>query len=180
MSEVQSGYQELFRFDGPGDLELWPAIDDVVMGGRSASRLYLGEGGIAVFSGHVSLENNGGFASVRSRPKRVDLGDYVGVELRVRGDGKRYRLRLHNQPGWGAIAYQAAFETVPGVWQTIRFPFSAFRPTFRGRSVPDAPPLDPGQIYTFGLMIADKQAGPFALELEWIRAYAKAGQEDEG
>jgi monofunctional biosynthetic peptidoglycan transglycosylase len=172
MSELQgSGHRNLFRFEQSGDAEAWLAIDDVVMGGRSASRLYMEADEVAVFSGRVSLENNGGFASVRSQPKRVDLEGYAGVELRVRGDGRQYRLRLHNQPGWGAIAYQAAFETVPGQWQTVRFPFSAFRPTFRGRSVPDAPPLDPSQIHTFGLMIADKQAGPFRLELDWLRAY---------
>ena len=165
-------YRELVRFERPGDAELWQAIDDVVMGGQSASGLHHDEDGVPAFRGDVSLANNGGFASVRSQPERINLEEYAGLELRIRGDGKRYRFRLRTRSGWGGVAYQAAFDTVPGQWQTVRFPFSTFTATYRGRSVPDAPPLDPSQIYTYGLMIADKQAGPFRLELDWLRAYS--------
>jgi hypothetical protein len=144
----------------------------VVMGGQSASRLQLDEDGVPAFTGDVSLANNGGFASVRSQPERVNLEEYAGLELHTRGDGKQYRFRLRTRPGWGGVAYQAVFDTMPGLWQTVRFPFSTFRATYRGRSVPDAPPLDPSQIYTYGLMIADKQDGPFRLELGWLRAFS--------
>jgi len=65
------------------------------------------------------------------------------------------------------------FETREGEWQTLRFSFSEFRASFRGREVPQAPPLDPARIASFGLLISDKQAGPFRLELAWIGAFSK-------
>jgi hypothetical protein len=34
--------------------------------------------------------------------------------------------------------------------------------------VPGAQPLDPVRIRQFGLMISDKQAGPFELLVDWI------------
>jgi monofunctional biosynthetic peptidoglycan transglycosylase len=51
----------------------------------------------------------------------------------------------------------------------VQLPFSAFLPTFRGRRVPGAPPLDPARIRQIGFAIADRQAGPFALALRSIR-----------
>lgn len=163
-------FQILYRFDRSADIGDWQPLDDVVMGGGSASGLVAAEG-CAAFAGFVSLVNSGGFASVRSRPRHVDLSSCQGLELRVRGDRKRYRLRLRTDPNFDGIAHQATFDAEPDVWQTLRFPFSAFLATFRGWRVPNAPPLDPGQIYSFGLMIADGQAGPFRLEVEWLRAF---------
>ena len=150
----------------------WQPIDDVVMGGVSLSQLAAGAEDTGVFSGVLSLARGGGFASVRTRPRRLDLSAFVGLEIRVRGDGKRYQLRLRTDPGFDGVAYQVAFNAARDAWQTLRFPFEAFSPTFRGRRVPNAPALDPGQIHTLGFLIGDKQAGPFRLEIDWLRAYS--------
>lgn len=143
------------------------------MGGRSSSEFRVVSEGIGVFQGMLSLEHGGGFASVRSRPTRTDLSAYDGLEIRIRGDGKQYRLRLRTDPDLNTVAYQVSFETQAGVWQSVRCPFEQFRPIFRGRAVPDAPPLDVSQILSFYWMIADKQAGPFRLEIGWVRAYVE-------
>lgn len=149
----------------------WRPINDGVMGGLSGSTLRLTTDGTAIFEGDVSLENNGGFASVRHALGRRDLSAWTGVELRVRGDGRRYRARLHTHGGMDGVAYQAGFASGPGVWETVRLPFEDFEPTYRGRRPDGAPPLDTATIEQIGLMIADRQAGPFRLEIGWIRAY---------
>jgi hypothetical protein len=59
------------------------------MGGVSHSRLRHDAAGHAVFEGVVSLENNGGFASVRSRPLDLGVPGAANYSLEVRGDGKR-------------------------------------------------------------------------------------------
>jgi len=164
---------EIFDFSRRADEKVWRSIDDVVMGGVSASEFRVPSGGIGVFQGVLSLEHGGGFAFVRSRSAQFDLGGYDGLEVRVRGDGKRYRLRLRADPYPDGVAYQVSFETQAGAWQSLRFPFEHFRPTFRGRTVPDAPPLDVSSITSFGWMIADKQAGSFHLEIDWVRAYVE-------
>ena len=165
----------IFDFSQGADEEVWRSIDDVVMGGVSASQLRIEPEALGVFHGLLSLNRGGGFASVRSRPAQRDLSAYNGLEIRVRGDGKRYRLRLRADPHLDGVAYQVSFETESGVWQSMRFPFERFRPTFRGREVPDAPPLDLSSVMSFGWMIADKQPGRFRLEIDWVRAYVEAG-----
>jgi len=148
----------------------WRNIDDVVMGGVSSSRISIAKG-LAVFEGKVSLENNGGFASVRSEPQDHDLSKAKGLLLRVRGDGKRYAFRLRTSASYDGISYESRFKTVAGKWMTIDLPFDTFRPVYRGRQVRGADPLDLKSIKTFGFMISDNQVGKFKLEIDWIRAY---------
>jgi monofunctional biosynthetic peptidoglycan transglycosylase len=146
----------------------WQAIDDVVMGGVSASSARVTEQGTVQFSGRVSLENNGGFASIRSADRRLDLSGGTGVALRVRGDGKRYKLSLRTGGGFDGVQYQAPFDTTANQWQVVPLPFEAFEPRWRGRLVPDAPALDPAAVLSIGVVIADRQAGPFSLELDCL------------
>jgi hypothetical protein len=149
----------------------WRSINDGVMGGLSSGSLRVTPEGTAIFSGEVSLDNKGGFASVRSAIGRRDLSAFDGVQIRMRGDGRRYRIRLHTHGGMDGVAYQAAFDSVDREWRTVRLPFAEFEASFRGRRPAGAPPLDPATIEQLGLMIADGHAGPFRLEIDWIKTY---------
>ena len=53
-------------------------------------------------------------------------------------------------------------------WQTFHLPLADFRASFRGREVTDATPMAPARIRQVGLMIASRQAGPFALDIRRI------------
>jgi len=165
-----AGPAVLTLFDFSAESQPWPSIDDVVMGGRSSSAMEI-EKGMAVFAGEVSLADGGGFASVRSLARPHDLSAYSGILLRVRGDGKRYGLRLRTDRRFDGVNYQAFFGTRPGICEEIRLPFEAFRPVLRGRTLQDWPELDRSAVQTFGLIIAGRQEGPFRLEIDWIRAY---------
>lgn len=147
----------------------WRAINDAVMGGVSRGGLHA-ENGIGVFGGETSLENNGGFASVRRDPEAMNLGQAAGIVLRVRGDGRAYQLRLYtNQLPQGA-AYRASFRPEGDEWQGVELPWHAFEAMFRGRRLPEVPALHPSRITQVGLMIVDRQAGPFRLEVAWLGA----------
>jgi len=163
----------IFDFSEPGDEKAWQSVDDVVMGGVSSSILRVDSEDVAIFEGNVSLEQGGGFASVGSRPRVRDLSDCDGLRVRVRGDGQRYRLRLSTGIGAERISYQARLQTEHGVWQKEDLPFDLFEPRYHGRPLPDAPPLDARNITSFGWLIADGQAGPFRLEIDWIGAYVE-------
>ena len=162
--------QELAPIGAAGTVT-WRPIDDPVMGGVSASTAQLTAEGTLVFSGTVSLENNGGFASIRSSALDGAHQSARGITLSVRGDGKRYKVNLRTSDTFDSVQYQAVFETAAGKWETIRIPFDAFRPVFRGRPVPDAPVLAPQRIVSVGFLISDRQAGPFRLEIRAIRAH---------
>lgn len=157
----------------------WRVVNDGVMGGLSQGRLVEAPGGVAVFEGHLSLANNGGFASIRTKLGRVDFSAFEGLAVRVRGSRKSYRLRLRTDDRVDGVAYQAAFGTVEQGWEVIELPFTSFIPSYRGRTVEDAPPLDLSQVRQLGFMIADKQEGEFHLEIAWVRAYGGQDRGDE-
>jgi monofunctional biosynthetic peptidoglycan transglycosylase len=149
---------------------LWRIVNDGVMGGISRSRLTV-EGDVATFEGIVSLENNGGFASVRAAIGPTDLTGWDGIALLVEGGGERFQLRLRTDGGWDGVAYRAHFEAPAGEILTVRVPFSAFRPTWRGRVLTNVEPLDPARIEQIGFLIADGHEGPFRLRVQGISAY---------
>jgi monofunctional biosynthetic peptidoglycan transglycosylase len=164
----------LYDFSNEDDADAWYAINDGVMGGISSGRISRTDEGTVTFEGRVSLENNGGFASVRSNPRKTDLGAYDGLRLSVRGDGQRYKINLKTDASFDGLLYRIGFDTQAGQWQTVEFPFGEFEPTYRGRVIEGAPALDLTNVTSLGLMISDKQAGPFALELRWIDAFVGA------
>ncbi len=150
------------------EAERWRRVNDNVMGGVSQGQMMLTDRGTGVFQGNLSLENNGGFSSVRRRSDDYDFSGAAGIAAQVKGDGRRYQLRLKTA-GTGDLSYRAEFETQPGEWQTVQAPFSSFAPIFRGRVLTDAPPLNLSEIEEVGFLIADGKAGEFRLEADWIR-----------
>jgi len=149
----------------------WQAVNDGVMGGVSHSRPEVTERNTLRFLGYVSLENNGGFASIRHPAAPFDLGRGQGIMLRVKGDGKRYQLRLRTSEAFDGVAYKADFKTVYGEPQEFRLPWNVFTATYRGQSVSNAPPLNPLDIRQIAFLIADKQSGPFELEIGTIESF---------
>jgi hypothetical protein len=155
----------VFRFDSPGSIQHWTAVDDRVMGGISQSRIRH-DNGCAVFEGVVSLERNGGFASVRSPAGPLGLAGADGCVIDARGDGHRFKLNLFVDDAFDAMSYQTTFTPEAGGWSAIRLPLTGFTASFRGRLVKRAPALDPARIRQIGLMIAGGQSGSFTL---WVR-----------
>ena len=158
----------LLDFDDAADAALWRPVDDVVMGGASASAFDQAQPGIARFAGTVSLDYGGGFASVRTTPRDWDTAGATAFLLRVLGDGRTYKLTLRTGDAFDGIQYQVRFTPPAGEWAELRLPVADFAPTFRGRTVPGAPPLDPSRIRALGLMVSDRQAGPFELLVDRI------------
>jgi len=158
----------LFDFTDPNLVNEWHPIDDRVMGGISRSRLHYDPAGHAVFEGTVSLERNGGFASVRSSPGERGLPGAGACLIELRGDNKEFKLSLLTDDGFDSLNYQAHFVPAGTGWQTLRLPLSEFRASFRGREVPGARPLAPTRIRQVGLMIAARQSGGFALDIRRI------------
>ncbi len=155
----------------PAEPGRWVAVHDTVMGGRSEGGLTRDPDGHLVFAGHLSLENNGGFASVRTLPRELGLAERTGLIFRVRGDGRTYQVRLRLDDRFDGVAWRFPFATTAGRWTVVTVPFSACEPVWRGRRVPGQGPLPPARIRQLGFMLADKQAGDFRLEVARIAAY---------
>ena len=153
----------------------WNAVDDGVMGGVSHSGFRL-EAGAGCFYGEVSLENGGGFASMRREPDGFEptLAHGLGVTLRVRGDGRTYQLRFKSSALKEASAYRVAFTPTAHQWETHRFTWAQFDAVRRGTLLSSAPALDPSTIHQLGFLIADRTAGPFRLEVASIAPYSQS------
>jgi hypothetical protein len=174
----------LFDFRQPNAAlsQTWGALDDVVMGGVSDSSFQLKEGA-ASFSGIVSTANSGGFASARTRnfEPPLNLSDYTGIELRVKGDGKRYKLLLRDADSWDSLAYAHSFDTIAEAWTTIQIPFAQTIPVFRAKTQSTARSLNLAQICSVQLMLSKFEydgvlnphftPGEFCLLVETIKIY---------
>jgi uncharacterized protein YbjT (DUF2867 family) len=184
LANIPSDQKLIFDFTHPtNDIkETWGAVDDVVMGGVSQSSIQLTEN-TALFTGNVSTENSGGFVSVRTKnfETPLDLSGYQGIELRVKGDGNRYKFFIRTDPKWDGIAYSHSFDTEANTWITVRIPFNTLTPVFRAKVMDFTEPLDPSKISSFQLMLSkfeyDKELNPnftpggFSLQVESIKAY---------
>jgi uncharacterized protein YbjT (DUF2867 family) len=164
--------------------EVWGAVDDVVMGGVSASSIQFLRGR-GIFSGNVSTSNNGGFASVRTRnfDPTLDLSDYQGILLRLEGDGKRYKFITRCEGKWDGVGYCYSFDTIYKFTQSVEIPFKQLIPVFRAKTVPEMGAFDASQIHSIQLMLSKFEydgalnpnfsPGLFGLEIESVKAYGK-------
>jgi NADH dehydrogenase [ubiquinone] 1 alpha subcomplex assembly factor 1 len=167
-AELPINSRLVIDFRDPAQAQGWTSVDDQVMGGVSASQVRATTAGL-VFSGEVSLANNGGFASIRALPRDYALAGATALILRVQGDGQTYKFGIRTDDAFDGVQYQARVPTQAGEWLEVSLPLTAFQPSFRGRQV-QAPPLDLARIRVFGFLIADRQAGPFRLMVESLRA----------
>jgi NADH dehydrogenase [ubiquinone] 1 alpha subcomplex assembly factor 1 len=149
----------------------WYVVNDNVMGGRSKGTFEQVAGELT-FIGRTNT-NGGGFSSIRTRSSQLDVSNHDGIRLRVKGDGRRYTWQFATTARWRGqqVSYWADFETRDGEWSTVDIPFSNFVPKFRGYQL-DGPGLDPSIITGMGLMIYDKQDGPFELQMASLHAYS--------
>ena len=166
-----TGDLTLFDFNSAETSGRWYVVNDDVMGGVSKSEMRLNDNGTATFSGTLSSENYGGFASVRVPVQVPEESDFKGVKIRLRGDGNIYSLRFRTNMNFDGYAYQAKVRSKNGEWDEFEVPFSDFLPTFRGQTLSGKPALKSDDIAQFGLLIADEQFGEFTVDIDWIKFY---------
>lgn len=151
-----------------GDVDArWVTLDDDVMGGHSRSRVVVRDG-VLRFSGTTSLEDKGGFASIRARGA-FDIADATGLRLRVLGDGRAYQLRIATDARHRGshVSWRGDVATCVGDWHEATVVFADMRPTYRG-TVLEGPALDLSKVEEIGVLIGDGRAGAFSLAIAWI------------
>lgn len=160
----------LFIFTGDQPSQPWSSTNDGVMGGLSTGNAQLTEEGM-YFSGLLSLENNGGFASIYT-PVDLDLSDASTLRLKVLGDGRSYELRLEGTAvyrEYWPVSFRGSFATVAGEWVEVVIPFKDLDQTWRGREL-SGYEFSQGDVRRVSLMLTDKKPGEFSLKVAWIKA----------
>lgn len=166
--------QPLFNFAGPDTAQKWQSVNDGVMGGVSDGQFKITADRTMEFSGQLSLENNGGFASVRTKPRDLEIKAGDTIVVRVKGDGREYVLNLFTKSRRIAFSYRAPLPTAKGEWTEVKVLLNEFIPTAFGRRVQGMGPVEPDQINGLGFMLSDMNPGPFTLEVEWVQIISAA------
>jgi uncharacterized surface protein with fasciclin (FAS1) repeats len=159
----------LADFKGEDSAKAWSSVNDDVMGGVSKGGFERTDRGTLLFKGNLSLENNGGFASIRSKPKRIDLSGMKALAVRAKGDGRTYWIELRVTRQMRASSYRADFTTVKGEWQDSVIPLEDFKLQAFGQLLPSEP-INLEEVESLGFTLADKKAGEFGLEIESVKA----------
>ena len=170
--QMNGAEQVLTSFETSGQkITDWQIVDDGVMGGLSKGKFNISDDKKLKFSGNLSLENNGGFSSIRSKRTTMDLSQFKGIKMRVKGDGRKYKLRLESDSRYRrmAVSFQHEFNTSKDGWSEVFIPFDKLKASFRGWNLPGIK-FNSKSIQRVGLIIADKIEGPFELHVDWIKA----------
>lgn len=157
--------QLIFDFEKTSALDQWNIVDDEVMGGRSNGSMALSSEGHGIFSGDISLENNGGFSSVRYEFSPISVDKDQKVRIRLKGDNKRYQFRVKHRVSDYA-SYITYFET-NGEWQDLEFRLGDLYPTFRGRTL-NRPDFDHESIEEIRFLIGNGRPESFKLLIDKI------------
>ena len=159
-----------FDFSDPEEIDRWRVINDNVMGGISKGNMQA-EDDHLLFTGRLSLENNGGFASIRAPYAKYDLSEFDGVEIECSGEGGEFALVLENHREWYRPTFRATFSP-EGEWKTFRIPMEEFRQFVVGRERPgDFSTVLRENVIRMGIVKGDKNTDPFSLRLRQIRFY---------
>lgn len=162
---IMSSEQIIFDFSKESDISSWRVIDDVVMGGESLGNFTINTEGNAVFFGKVSLENNGGFSSVRHQFLQRKINSSTKIKVRLKGDGNKYQFRIKKSQN-DYYSYVATFQTNT-TWETIEINLSEMQPKFRGRAL-SLPNFSENSFEEIAFLIGNKKAQDFRLEIDKI------------
>ncbi|MGC6525304.1 MAG: CIA30 family protein [Flavobacteriaceae bacterium] len=155
----------IFEFDTSCNIDAWQVVDDVVMGGKSNSEISLNENGNGLFKGTVSIENNGGFSSIRLNVNKIETTSNKTILLKLKGDGSVFQFRVKRSK-YERHSYTFNFNTT-GNWETIEIPLTEMTPSFRGFKL-DISNFNQDDIQQIGFLKSSNTNTPFQLEIKHI------------
>jgi len=148
----------------------WRIVNDGVMGGLSKSNTTLSENSM-VFKGEIRLENNGGFASMRTLITAGVLTRCKTVSIRYKSNhtDRTFGVSLKNSQQYYIPYYKHTFSSKTTEWETITINLSDFKHYRISEIIGNNMPITAlDDIYNMALIISDKKAGPFEIEIDYI------------
>ena len=146
----------------------WMIVNDGVMGGMSKSTAELTYSSL-LFKGTLSLKNNGGFASIRSKKSNIDLSGFTTVKIKYRSSGRKFDLRLATSELFFKPNYKHQFGSTMGEWEIEELKLSDFKQYTMGQvSGTNIGKKELENILRIGIILSDKKEGPFEIEIDYI------------
>ena len=135
------------------------------MGGRSNGNIKITNEGLARFYGAISLENNGGFSSVRLSFPTIKVTPESKIKIRLKGDGSVFKFRVKSLRS-DYYSYSQNFKTNNN-WENKTFILKELVPVFRGKQL-NLPNFDKSSIAQLTFLIGNKIPQDFELYIAEI------------
>jgi len=149
----------------------WYVVNDNVMGGYSKGLIKKNKVGNGIFSGKISLLNNGGFSSVRYNFENIVVSASDTLIFHVYGDNKDYQLRVKQSKYDRHVYTKKAF--IKKGWHFLKVPLNEMGASFRGRRL-RMNNFDKSYISEIGILLGNKVEESFNLKIDSI--YIKRNQ----
>lgn len=160
-----------YDFGAEKDGQEWMIVNDGVMGGLSRGSVSFTDNSL-VFSGNVSLENNGGFTSFRAPYARYDLSKYDKIEIRYRSEGMDCAMSLDQNRRFWRPNHKMPIPATNNTWMTLNvnlYELSEYQ--MGNRTGGRLNENNAKQTIRLGLITDSKKAGEFSLEIDYIKFY---------
>lgn len=157
-----------FDFGNNQTIKKWKVVNDGVMGGLSTGVISYTKNTM-LFKGEISLDNNGGFASIRTNWDKWDLSKFSKVKMRVKTNGRKYALVLETDKRFYKPTFKQDVTTKKGEWEILEFFLKDFYISVMGEPTGDKIEAEQlSQIIRMGFILFDKKAGDFSIEVDYI------------
>jgi NADH dehydrogenase [ubiquinone] 1 alpha subcomplex assembly factor 1 len=157
------------NFGSTGNTAMWYAVNDGVMGGLSSGTLKETKKSM-IFSGHVSLENNGGFASIRSKFDRYKLSKFTAVEIKYKSQDYDFAMMLEMNRMFYMPYFKFNLPNSQNKWKTVTIGLEEFEAYSLGKKLGYG--LDENSkndIIRLGFISNEKRAGKYEIEIDYIK-----------
>lgn len=146
----------------------WQVVNDGVMGGLSEGEAQLTEDSL-LFKGNVSLDNNGGFSSLRSSYSKKELSKHKSVEIKYRSKGISMAMTLSVSRRWYIPNYKTGLEGTKGKWKTVTLALEDFRKHYIGKPMEETLRKDElKKVIRYGFITDEKKYGNFEFEIDYL------------
>ena len=174
IATVKASEQSLvFDFGNTSDrVQNWVLISDNIMGGISKASVKYTDNTV-ILQGDISLDNFGGFASLKTKFKAIDLSSYSGIKIRYKAVNQRFAFTLEETQNWTRPNYKKEFTSnKQDSWEIATINFKDFKEYVIGEPTGDYMNLESlRNILRLGIISIEKKEGPFSLEIDYIEFF---------
>jgi NADH dehydrogenase [ubiquinone] 1 alpha subcomplex assembly factor 1 len=147
----------------------WVLLSDNVMGGMTKSKIEYTNNSV-LLSGNISLANYGGFSSIKTKYKSVDLSVYIGIKIKFKSTNQKFAFTLEDNQNWMQPNYKREFAPKKdNTWEEVVIYFKDFQEIVIGEptgNMMESKSLK--NIVRMGIMTYSKKEGPFSLEVDFV------------
>jgi monofunctional biosynthetic peptidoglycan transglycosylase len=147
----------------------WVLLSDNIMGGITKSKIEYTDNSV-LLSGNISLDNYGGFSSIKTKYKSFDLSMFTGIKIKFKSSKQRFVFTLEDDRNWTQPNYINEFSSKKDdTWEEVTIYFKDFKEIVIGEPTGNMMKTKSlNNIVRLGIMTHEKKEGPFSLEVDYI------------